>query len=154
MPTPLTTTDAAAKSLTRDDAAAALTRDDAAKSLNKDGDIAPALWSVAIVGVVLSLLSLQVFGLGGVVSTGLGGALAVLNLWLIARMVRGFLGGGPGRAWGPIGMIKLAALFIVLGIILKRGLAEVLPLAFGYASLPLGIVLAQLKSPSPARREN
>jgi hypothetical protein len=77
--------------------------------------------------------------------------LAVLNLWLIARMVRGFLGGGPGRAWGPIGMIKLAALFIVLGIILKRGFADVLPLALGYAALPLGIVLAQLK-PTPVVR--
>jgi hypothetical protein len=119
-----------------------------------DGNVATALWSVAIVGLVLTLLSLQVFGTGGVVSTALGGALAVLNLWLIARMVRGFLGGGPGRAWGPIGMIKLAALFIVLGIILKRGFAEVLPLALGYAALPLGIVLAQLKPTSPVSREN
>ena len=119
-----------------------------------DGNVATALWSVAIVGLVLTLLSLQVFGVGGVVSTALGGALAVLNLWLIARMVRGFLGGGPGRAWGPIGMIKLAALFIVLGIILKRGFAEVLPLALGYAALPLGIVLAQLKPTSPVSREN
>ena len=131
MPAPTTTTDA--------------------KSPQGDGNVATALWSVAIVGLVLSLLSLQVFGPGGVVSTALGGALAVLNLWLIARMVRGFLGGGPGRAWGPIGMIKLAALFIVLAIILKRGLAEVLPLALGYAALPLGIVLAQLKPTQPVR---
>lgn len=130
------------------------TTDSAAEALNRDGNIAPALWSVAIVGVVLALLSLQVFGVAGVVSTALGAALAVVNLWLIARMVRGFLGGGPGRAWGPIGMIKLAGLFIVLGILLKRGYAEVLPLAFGYAALPLGIVLAQLKSTTPARREN
>ena len=130
------------------------TTDPAAETLNRDGNIASALWSVAIVGVVLSVLSLQVFGVAGVVSSGLGAALAVVNLWLIARMVRGFLGGGPGRAWGPIGMIKLAGLFIVLGIILKRGYAEVLPLAFGYAALPLGIVLAQLKSTSSARREN
>jgi hypothetical protein len=133
MPAPTTTTDA--------------------ESLKRDGNIAPALWSVAISGLVLTLLSLQLFGVGGVVSTALGGALAVVNLWVIARMVRGFLG-GSARAWGPIGMIKLAALFIVLGILLKRGFAEVLPLALGYAALPLGIVLAQLKSAPPASREN
>ena len=121
---------------------------------NDDGNIAGALWAVAAVGAVLTLLSLQVFGVSGVVSTGLGAALAVLNLWLIARLVRSFLGGGSGRAWGPLGMIKLAVLFVVLGVILKRGWAEVLPLAFGYAALPLGIVLGQLKSTSPARREN
>src|SRR5690349_6312952 len=108
MPAPTTTTDA--------------------ESLKRDGNIAPAIWSVAISGLVLTLLSLQLFGVGGVVSTASGGALAVVNLWVIARMVRGFLG-GPARAWGPIGLFKLAALLIVLGILLKRGFAEVLPLA-------------------------
>ena len=141
---PQTTTDTAAESLNRRNAA---------ESLKTDGDVAPVLWSVALVGVFLSLLSLQLFGLRAAPSTVLGSALAVLNLWLIARMVRGFLG-GAGRAWAPLATIKLVALFIVLGIFLKRGWAEVLPLAFGYAALPLGIVLAQLKSPSPERREN
>jgi hypothetical protein len=120
-----------------------------------DGNIAPALWSVAIVGALLALGSPFLFGVGGVVSTGLGAGLAVLNLWAIARLVRAFLGAGPGRAsWGPLGMLKLAILFVLLAVVIKRGWAEVLPLAFGYAALPLGIVLAQLKSTSPARGEN
>jgi hypothetical protein len=130
------------------------TTDEAAESLKTEhGNIAAALWSVAIVGVVFALLSLQVFGPHAVPSTLLGSALAVLNLWLIARMVRGFLG-GAGRTWAPLATVKLVGLFILLGVILKRGWAEVLPLAFGYAALPLGIVLAQLKSPSSERREN
>ena len=123
------------------------------ESLSRDGNIAPVLWSVAIAGVVLSLLSLQLFGTRAVVSTALGGAMAVVNLWLISKMVRGFLG-GTARSWGPIGVLKMGALFVVLAILVKRGWAEVLPLAFGYAALPLGIVLAQLKSTPSARREN
>ena len=55
-------------------------------------------------------------------------------------------------AWGPRhDQARVLSTHIVLGIILKRGFAEVLPLALGYAALPLGIVLAQLKSTSPAR---
>jgi hypothetical protein len=121
-------------------------------ALNRDGNIAPVLWSVALAGLVLSLLSLQLFGTRAVTSTALGGAMAVANLWLIAKMVRGFLG-GAARSWGPLGLLKMGALFVVLAIVVKRGWAEVLPLAFGYAALPLGIVLAQLKS-TPSRREN
>lgn len=118
-------------------------------SLPRDGNVASVLWSVATAGVVLNVLSLQLFGTRAATSAALGGAMAVANLWLIAKTVRGFLG-GASRSWGPLGMIKLAALFVVLALLLKRGWAEALPLAFGYAALPLGIVLAQLKTPPSA----
>ncbi|HET9955456.1 MAG TPA: ATP synthase subunit I [Polyangiaceae bacterium] len=112
-----------------------------------EASIAPVLWAVAIVGVLLALASASLFGSRGFTSTLIGAALAVANLWAMARLVRGLLGAGPGRAaWGPLGMVKIAALFLVLWIILKRGYADVLPLALGYAALPVGIVLAQLRN--------
>ncbi len=123
---------------------------------NEPGNIAHALWAVAIAGAVLALGAWQLFGTRGMLSAALGAALAVANLWAIGKLVRGFLGGGGrrGASWGPLGMLKLGALFVLLGLIVKRGWADVLPLAFGYAALPLGIVIAQLFPGSTARGEN
>jgi hypothetical protein len=124
------------------------------KAPGDDGNIVPALWAVALAGVVLALAAAFLFGRGAVVSSLIGSALAVANLWSIGRMVRGFLGGAGARAWGPLGMLKLLLLFAVLGVIVKQGFADVLPLAFGYAALPVGIVLAQLRVAPPVREEN
>ena len=125
------------------------------ETTTEDGNIAPTLWSVAVVGALLTLASPALFGVRGVVSTGLGALLAVANLWAIAKMVRGLLGGsGKKLTWGPFGMLKLAALFVVLGAIVKNGWADVLPLALGYLALPLGILVAQLRPASPAQGEH
>jgi lipid-A-disaccharide synthase-like uncharacterized protein len=121
---------------------------------NDDGNVGPTLWTVALTGVVLTLCSPLVFGVSGVVSTGIGGAMAVANLWAISRLVRGLVGGGRGLTWGPLGAIKLMALFLVLYILLRHDLAKVLPLAFGYLALPIGVVLSQLRTNAPARGEN
>ncbi len=120
-----------------------------------DGSIAAALWSVVIAGALVTLGSVSLFGLRQAGSTALGAALAVMNLWAIGKLVRGLLGGGKARAsWGPLGMLKLAAIFVVLGVVVKRGWVDVLPFALGYSALPLGIVLSQLKSNPAARGEN
>jgi hypothetical protein len=120
---------------------------------SEDGNVAPAMVSVAIVGALLALGSLSLFGVRGALSTALGALLAVANLWLLAVVVRSFLGSGGRTSLGPLGVLKLAGLFGLLFVMLKQGLVEVLPLGFGFAALPLGIVLSQLKSTSPARGE-
>jgi hypothetical protein len=125
------------------------------ETTSEDGNIGPTLWSVAVVGALLTLASPALFGVRGVVSSGMGAILAVANLWAIAKMVRGFLNAsGKKLTWGPFGVVKLAALFLLLGIIVKNGYADVLPLAFGYLALPIGIVLAQLRTPSAAQGEH
>lgn len=121
---------------------------------SEDGNIVATLWSVAFVGALLTLISPLLFGVGSVVSTGLGGALAVGNLWSIGKLVRGLLGNSARRlSWGPLGMLKLAGLFLLLYIVVQRGLAQVLPLGFGYLALPIGVVLSQLRTTTPARGE-
>ncbi|MFZ5892257.1 MAG: hypothetical protein ACOY0T_14460 [Myxococcota bacterium] len=119
----------------------------------EDGNIAPALGSVAIAGALLTIASPAVFGSAELLSVGLGALLAVANLWVISKVVKSFLGGKGRTAWGPLGMLKLVGLFAVVALLVKQGFAHVLPLGFGYAALPLGIVLSQLKSTSPARGE-
>jgi lipid-A-disaccharide synthase-like uncharacterized protein len=124
------------------------------ESKNDDGAIGATLWTVALAGAVLTLSSPLIFGASGVISAGLGAGLAVGNLWAIGRIVRGLLGGTGGLTWGPLGLLKLFALFLVLYILIRHDLARVLPLAFGYLALPFGIVLSQLRAGSPARGEN
>lgn len=118
-----------------------------------DGNVGRTLWTVALTGAVLTLGSSLVFGADAVVSSGVGGALAVANLWAISRLVRGLVAGG-GLTWGPLGAVKLLALFLVLYVLLRHRLVEVLPLAFGYLALPIGIVFSQLRDSSPAQGEN
>jgi hypothetical protein len=43
-------------------------------------------------------------------------------------------------------MLKFGLLFVGVLFLVRGGYAKVLPLAFGYAALPLGIVVSQLKS--------
>jgi hypothetical protein len=122
----------------------------------EESGIGPALWSVAIAGALLTLSSPALFGAKGVASVGVGAALAVSNLWLVGRTVRAFLGAATGSSrpsWGVLAVLKLGAMFLFLGAAVRTGWLEVLPLGFGYAALPLGIVLSQFRATSPVREE-
>lgn len=110
------------------------------------------LWAVALSGAVLTLAAPFVLGRAGVLGVALGSLIAVLNLWVLARVVRALLG-GAGLPWVVLGGFKLLGLLALVGLILKLGIAPLLPLGFGYAALPLGIVLSQLRGGRPAARE-
>jgi len=126
--------------------------------MNEDAGatVESSLWSVAVVGALLTLLSPLLFGALGVVSVGIGAGLAVANLWAVARTVRAFLGAasaGRRPPWLALAALKLVALFALLGLLVKNGWAEVLPLALGYLALPLGIVLSQFRTGAPVHEE-
>lgn len=107
------------------------------------------LWSVAICGAVLTLASPWLFGSRGMLGVALGALIAALNLWALARVVRALLG-GAGLPWIVLGGFKLLGLLALVGLLLKLGVTTMLPLGFGYAALPLGIVLSQLRGGRPA----
>ena len=110
-----------------------------------------ALRSVAAVGLLLTVGSPLVFGLSGAPSVALGAGVAFLNLWAIVRVVRAFLYPAGARApWILFAMFKLTALFVGVSFLVRSGSAQVLPLLIGFAALPLGIVVSQLKSAAPA----
>lgn len=116
--------------------------------------LAPALWSVAIAGALVTLMSPTLFGATGIVSVGIGAALAVANLWLVGRTVRAFLGTRGSRpSWGLLAVLKLGAMLLVFGAAVRNDWLEILPLGFGYAALPLGIVLSQFRPSTPVRGE-
>jgi hypothetical protein len=121
----------------------------------EESSLGPALWSVAIAAALVTLASPMLFGAMGIVSVGMGGALAVANLWLVGRTVKAFLGArGTRPSWGLLAIVKLGALLLLLGAAVKNGWLEILPLGFGYAALPLGIVLSQFRASAPVRGES
>jgi hypothetical protein len=113
--------------------------------------ISSALRSVAVVGLLLTVASPLVLGFALLPSVALGAAVATFNLWAILRVVRAFLYPVGARApWILFAMFKLVALFAGVSLLVHSGSAQVLPLLIGFAALPLGIVVSQLKSAAPA----
>ena len=109
--------------------------------------IATAIWSVAIVGALLSLAAPTLLGDGSRGSVALGVLLAIGNLWAISRTVRGFLHPAGARSpWISLAMLKFAVMFLGVLFLVRGGYAKLLPLVIGYAAMPVGIVVAQLKS--------
>ncbi|WP_394835037.1 hypothetical protein LVJ94_51920 [Pendulispora rubella] len=113
----------------------------------KDGSRIPALRPVLIVGAVFTLAAAILFGVHASVSTAAGVAVAVLDLWVITRMVSLMTGIDPsqqGSRWAPIVLVKFLVLFS--GVIILLSLKVILPLPFltGLGALPLGIVIQGL----------
>jgi hypothetical protein len=117
-----------------------------------DSGMAHLVWPVAAVAAVLTALSPFVVGIENLPGVAIGGALAAANLAAIALVVRGVMRGAL-LSWGSLAGVKFVALLFVTWIVIKNQWAGVLPLALGYAALPLGIVVGQLMRPSPVRRE-
>jgi hypothetical protein len=110
------------------------------------------IWPVLAVAVVLTLTAPFVVGREHMPGVAIGGALATLNLAAIALVVRGVMRGAL-LSWGSLAGVKFALLLFVTWVVLKNHWAGVLPLALGYAALPLGIVVGQLTRTQPVRRE-
>jgi hypothetical protein len=107
---------------------------------------------VAVMGAVLTLLSPFVVGSREAAGVAIGSAVAVANLWAIANVVRGLMR-GSALPWGVVATLKFGALLFVVWVVLKNHWATVGPLALGYASLPLGIVIGQLRGGAQPSRE-
>ena len=102
-----------------------------------------ALWAVALVGIVLVVGAFVSSGARPARSVAIGGFFAVANLWSIVMIVRGLLAAKRGKTpWGLIAALKLVVLFGGLYLLLKSGIAELMPLLVGYGALPIGIVAA------------
>jgi hypothetical protein len=109
-------------------------------------------WPVAAVAVVLTALTPFVLGTSEMRGVAVGGALATANLAAIGLVVRGVMRGAM-LSWGSLAAVKFAALLFVTFIIVKNHWAGIIPLALGYAALPLGIVVGQLTRATPVRKE-
>jgi len=117
--------------------------------------MARAMWAVLLVGVSATVVGATVSGALAARSIAIGAAVAAANLWLIAVVVRGMLGGKRSRIpWPLIAVAKMGALFGGLYLLLVSGWVGLLPLLVGYGALPIGIVAGQLGAPHPVEEES
>ena len=125
----------------------------ATESTDPNG-IATAIWSVAIVGALFTLAAPTLLGPASRLSVALGVLLAMGNLWAISRTVRGFLHPEGARSpWISLAMLKFAVMFLGVLFLVRGGYAQLLPLVIGYSAMPVGIVIAQLKSAAATSKE-
>jgi hypothetical protein len=104
-------------------------------------------WSILGLGTVFALVALSTAGTRASLSVAVGAGLGAANLWALGRIVRGMLApGGAVGSWVALAVLKLGLVFGALYVLIRSGFADILPLALGLATLPLGIVIAQIVS--------
>ena len=119
---------------------------------NPENGLLGLVWPVLAAGVVLTLVApFVVVHEHAHRSVAIGALLAAMNLLTIGLVVRGVLRGAM-LSWGSLAGVKFMLLLLAVWIVLKNQWAGALPLALGYAALPLGIVIGQLLRPTPARQ--
>lgn len=108
------------------------------------------LLTVAVLGALVALSTLAVLGPRAGIGAALGAAIAVANLAVFARVIRGLLAGGKARRlWGLVGIVKIVVLFGGLWLLLRSDLVPALALVLGYGALPLGLTVSSLLGPRP-----
>ncbi len=118
----------------------------------KDHGVLGLVWPVLAVGLVLTLLAPFVVAHEHAHrSVAIGAVLAAGNLAAIGLVVRGVMRGAL-LSWGSLASVKFMLLVGAVWLVLKNQWAGAVPLALGYAALPLGIVIGQLFRPTPVRQ--
>jgi hypothetical protein len=123
-----------------------------------------ALVFVALTGAVEALGAAAFVHLEAAFSVALGAALAVSNLWILARIVVALLpevrdgseqAPSPGRiGWAILAAVKMAGLLAVSWLLMDRGVVEPLSMLIGFLSLPIGIAIGSVVSDRSAPPED
>ncbi len=109
-----------------------------------------ALWCIALLAPLLALGGFLLFGALGLLASVAGSAIAFVNLWAVARIVRGMVEETRLRSrWSLLAVLKMTALIGAVFALVRLGL-PILAVAIGYGALPVGILIGQLWAPAPA----
>jgi len=93
-------------------------------------------------------------------SVAAGGAIAAVNLWIIARIVVHLMPKEEGEeppasakgTWAILALLKLIALFGGVYFLMSRHLVDPIPLVVGFGSLPIGIAIGSVVSDRSAQK--
>jgi apolipoprotein N-acyltransferase len=126
-----------------------------------DPRLRTSIGAISVCAAVLTFVALLVFGLKSAVSVALGGALAVGNLWALARIVAALLpheeAGARAQsrgAWALLAMLKMLGLLGFAWLLMRHGIVTPIPLLVGFGSLPIGIAIGSLVSDRSAPPED
>lgn len=118
-----------------------------------ESSISRTLWAVAVVGATAAVVAALVGGVRPMTGVAIGAGVALLNLWVLGRVVRGFVSGTARAPWGFVAVMKFSLLVCGLWLLLRSGAVDLFPLLIGYGALPLGIFASQLGGAPPPRAE-
>ena len=119
-----------------------------------DATMRAAIISVALSALVMALGALAAYGPREALGVAIGGAIAVANLYIFARVGDAYTGRrGRTAPWALIAIVKVTILLGGIWLILKTGVVPPLALMAGYASLIVGITIGSLFGPQPPEDE-
>ncbi len=102
------------------------------------------LWRCAALGLLAVLITTPLYGWRFGSSVAVGAAIAVGNLWLIARGVTAITSGGHTGRYGTLFVLKFSVVITGLYLLFDSRFVQGLPLLMGLAVLPIGIVISQV----------
>jgi hypothetical protein len=112
-----------------------------------------ALVAVAVTGAVEAIAAAAFAGLESALSVAIGAALAVANLWALARIIVALLPDdtveepAQNRAgWAILGAVKMVGLLGVTWLLMRHGVVSPLGMLIGFMALPIGIAIGSLVS--------
>jgi hypothetical protein len=116
-----------------------------------DANLRATLVAVALCGGTLALGTLAVLGPKAALSVAIGAALAVGNLWLLARVVVALLPDERRRpsgvgGWALLGVLKMFGLFAVFWFLMRGAIVVPLAMLLGFGALPIGIAIGSVVS--------
>jgi len=106
-----------------------------------------AIGAVAVFGALFTAVAGTVWGARGAISAALGAAIAASNLWVLARIVGATARPDASKSaavWGLLALVKMLALFVIVWLLVRWGVAQPLPLVLGYGALPIGIAVGSV----------
>jgi len=121
-----------------------------------DGRTWTAIAAVAVFGAMFAIGGGIGWGGRVAVSIAVGAAVAVANLYGLARILGALVGGrATGQTasgiWGVLALAKVFLLFGGVWLLMTANLVDPLPLVVGWGALPIGIALGSILSDHPAR---
>jgi hypothetical protein len=117
--------------------------------------ISRVAWSVGLIGLGATVVAGLASGPRALFGVGAGALIGIANLFALAFLVRRLIAPSrPSGQWGAAVALKLLVLLAGVFWLLKSGRVDVLPLVIGYATLPLGIVVGQIATPTPIEKES
>lgn len=108
-----------------------------------------AIQVVVATGLLFALVGGTQFGGKVGLSVAVGSSIAASNLYVLARIIDALMSPGATKSvggWSLAFALKLLFLFGGIWLLLSWQVVSALPLAIGYATLPIGIAIGSLVS--------
>jgi hypothetical protein len=116
-----------------------------------DARLRASFIGIAACGVVLALGALVLAGRKAALSAGIGAAVGEVNLWALARIVSALLRNERAGVWTHVALLKMFALFGVVGLLMRYAPVAPLSMVVGFSALPMGIAIGSLMSDRSAQ---